>query len=133
MWGWRIGTEYGKGYTLLFNPKLLQDLSFNGVVSVSANFNHTACVTKSGEVFTWGYGYYGRLGHGDYGKLGHHGQETNEESPKRVEALVGVKAKLMSCGRNHTAVCTVDGDVYTFGRSDFGQDMEIKRTRPPLY
>jgi alpha-tubulin suppressor-like RCC1 family protein len=93
-------------------PRILQDLSSKGVVSVSAYF-HTACVTKAGEVFTWGCGdYFGKLGHGD----------TNpQKTPKRVEALVGVKAIQVSCGSNHTAVCTEDGHMYTFGNGVYGQ------------
>jgi alpha-tubulin suppressor-like RCC1 family protein len=104
-----ILTGHGTG-TLL--PRVLQDLSSKGVVSVSANRYHTACVTKAGEVFTWGYGQYGRLGHGD---------ETNQQTPKRVEALIGVKVTMVSCGRLHTVVCTEDGQMYTFGRGEHGQ------------
>jgi alpha-tubulin suppressor-like RCC1 family protein len=81
---------------------------------VSANEYHTASVTKAGEVYTWGYGnLYGRLGHGD--------DPVNQETPKRVEALVGVNAKLVSCGADHTAVCTEDGHVYTFGNGEYGK------------
>jgi alpha-tubulin suppressor-like RCC1 family protein len=40
-------------------PRLLQDLSSKGVINVSANEHHTACVTKAVELFTWGcYGSY---------------------------------------------------------------------------
>ena len=105
-WGHGIGTGHGENVVLL--PRLL---SSKGFVSVSANYDHTACVTKIGEVFTWG--------NGDYGKLGHSRRE-NQQTPKRVEALIGVKAKLVSCGGSHTAVCTEDGHVYTFGRGMYG-------------
>jgi hypothetical protein len=71
-----------------------------------------ACVTKAGEVFTWGHGKYGILGHGD---------ETNQYTPKRVEALVDVKVTMVSCGENHTTVCTEDGHVYAFGNGEYGQ------------
>ena len=102
----------GRGSTVL-KPNLLLNLSSKGVVSVSANFYnkyHTACVTKAGEVFTWSFGDDGQLGHGD---------QTGQETPKLVEALVGVK--LVSCGRFHTAVCTEDGYLYTFGNGQHGQ------------
>ena len=89
----------------IFLPTLLlPDLRSKGVISLSAGFYFTACVTKAGEVFTWGYGNDGRLGHGDGSDL---------QSPKRVEALVGVKAKQVSCGDDHTAVCTGGTVVYT--------------------
>jgi alpha-tubulin suppressor-like RCC1 family protein len=100
-------------FDVIPRPTLLQDLSSTGVINVSANEHHTACVTTAGEVFTWGcYGSYGRLGHGD---------DNDQETPKRVEALVGVMAKLVSCGRYHTAICTREGHVYTFGHGQYGQ------------
>ena len=89
-------------------------------------FYHTACVTKAGEIFTWGCGCFGRLGHGNW-----RGQYT----PKRVETLIGVKVKMVSCGEDHTAVCTEDGHMYTFGKGKHGQlghgDKENK-TSPAL-
>lgn len=35
------------------------------VVSCSAGFGHTACLTESGALYTWGFNIYGQLGHGD--------------------------------------------------------------------
>ena len=72
---------------------------------------YTSCVTTIGEVFAWGNGKWGQLGHRD---------ERNQQTPKRVEALIGVKAKQVSCGYKHTTVCKEDGRVYTFGRESFG-------------
>jgi hypothetical protein len=73
-------------------------------------------------VFTCGYGRLGHgLGKGKDGKLLGHGHERNQKTPKRVEALVGVKATIASCEENHTAVCTEEGHMYTFGRGEFGQ------------
>jgi alpha-tubulin suppressor-like RCC1 family protein len=107
-------------------PRLLQDLSSKGVVSVSADRRHAACVTKAGEVFTWGNGEGGILGHGD---------EIDQHTPKRVEALVGVKTTLVSCGKFQTAICTEDGRICTFGEGEYGQlghgDQENK-TSPAL-
>jgi E3 ubiquitin-protein ligase HERC2 len=118
-WGFELSND-------VLKPRLLQDLSSKGVVSVSAHYYHIACVTKTGQVFTWGNDYYGRLGHGD---------SRNQPTPKRVEALVGVKANMVSCGGNHNAVCTEDGHVYTFGRGEEGQlghGDEKNRTSPAL-
>lgn len=36
------------------------------VVSVSCGFQHTACLTEDGEVYTWGLGKNGALGHGNW-------------------------------------------------------------------
>lgn len=89
----------------IFLPRLLQGLSSKGVVSVSAVDCHTGCVTTAGELFTWGEGWCGKLGHGD---------EREQQTPKPVEALVGVKTKMDSSGYNHTAV------MYTFGKGRHG-------------
>merc|ERR1712091_841675 len=35
------------------------------VVAAAAGRDHSAAVTEDGALWTWGYGYYGRLGHGD--------------------------------------------------------------------
>ena len=61
------------------------------------------------------------MGYGGYGKLGY-GDESKQKTPKRVDALLigGVKAKQVSCGWEHTAVCTgEDGRVYTFGKGEY--------------
>ena len=108
-----IATGHGED-CFVRKPALLQNISSKGVVSVSAHYSHTTWVTKAGEVFTWGYGDCGRLGH-------HAGDETNQQTPKRVEALVGVKAKELSCGYDHIAVYTEDGHMYTFGWGEYGQ------------
>jgi hypothetical protein len=105
-------TGHGEDSYVPLVPRLLQDLSSKYVVSVSANESHTASVTKNGELFTWGNGDYGKLGHGD---------EKNQPTPKRVEALVGVKVTMVSCGYSHTAVCTDDGRMHTFGQGEQGQ------------
>ena len=39
------------------------------VVSMSAGDEFSACVTKAGEVFTWGFGAFGQLGHGNAGSM----------------------------------------------------------------
>ena len=47
---------------------------------LAAGSNHSAAVTSSGELYTWGLGEYGRLGHGD---------AVPQLTPKRVDALLG--------------------------------------------
>ena len=64
---------------------------------------------KDGELFTWGHGACGKLGHGD---------DNEQQTPKRIDALDGVKVTMVSCGQYHTAVCTKDdrrmyGKVWT--------------------
>jgi hypothetical protein len=93
-------------------PSLLADLSAKKVIFICANATFTVCVTAAGETYSWGTGSEGQLGHGDY---------SNCYSPKRIEALVGEEVKQTACGESHTAVCTKDGKVFTFGNGSNGE------------
>lgn len=44
-----------------------------------------------------------------------------EKTPRQVKALVGVKFQNVTCGQRHTDVCTEDGQMYTFGKGEYGQ------------
>ena len=59
----------------------------------------------SSKVFSWGFNRYGQLGIGS---------ENNEEIPRYIEGLSGVK--YISCGSEQTACIDNDGKLYTFGR-----------------
>ena len=113
-------------------PRLLPNLSSSSkgfvITCVSAGSDFTSCITTTGEVFTWGNGELGKLGHGC---------ESNQNTPKLVEALAGIEAKQVACGLYHTVVCTGNGHVYTFGDDEHGQlghhrQQGNKRTSPEL-
>ena len=80
-------------------PELVKDLHGKAVVDVACGWNHCACITAAGQVFTWGYGRFGRLGHGD---------EGSHARPRPVAGdLGGHRAVKLACGAAHTAVlCT---------------------------
>lgn len=62
-------------------------------VQVSCGAFHTAVVTESGEVFTWGKGKGGRLGHGD-----------TRDRPVPCELdMDGKRVRAVECGSTHTA------------------------------
>ena len=44
---------------------MIESLRGKEVVDVACGGAHSACITSSGELYTWGKGRYGRLGHGD--------------------------------------------------------------------
>lgn len=62
-------------------------------VQVSCGAFHTAVVTESGEVFTWGKGKSGRLGHGD---------TRGRPLPCELD-MDGRRVRAVSCGTAHTA------------------------------
>ena len=78
-------------------PELIAGLAGKRVTQVSAGDEHSACVTESGDVYTWGIGDGGRLGHGD---------EEEEYTPRPLERMEGKGATHVVCGDEHTMVLT---------------------------
>ena len=86
------------------------ELESKKVVSVACGFQHTACVTEDGEVYTWGFGKNGALGHGDW----------NETAlPKKVEKLSNIVK--VECGIDYTICMDKDGKLYSWGSNRYGQ------------
>ena len=71
--------------------------------------NHTVALTDDGTVYTWGEGWFGRLGTG---------LTANFCEPQMVRgAIEGLRCDHVAAGAYHTmAVCM--GDLYVWGRND---------------
>ncbi|KAJ4844795.1 hypothetical protein Tsubulata_034168 [Turnera subulata] len=97
------------------------------VTGVSCGPWHTAVVSSSGQLFTFGDGTFGALGHGDH---------SSSMVPREVEALRGLRTIRVACGAWHTAaVVEVEADssdpetaesslcskLFTWGNGDKGQ------------
>ncbi|XP_078415890.1 uncharacterized protein rpgra isoform X2 [Cetorhinus maximus] len=71
------------------------------------------------------------FGSNNWGQLGL-GTKNTINKPTCVKALKSEKVKLVACGRNHTLVCTEQGNVYATGDNSEGQlglgDTEGKTT-----
>ncbi|XP_071706511.1 PH, RCC1 and FYVE domains-containing protein 1-like isoform X2 [Rutidosis leptorrhynchoides] len=96
---------------------------------ISCGPYHTAIVTSSGQLFTFGDGTFGVLGHGDRSSI---------SKPREVESLKGLRTVRAACGVWHTAAvvevmvgnssssnCSSgklftwgDGDKYRLGHGD---------------
>jgi alpha-tubulin suppressor-like RCC1 family protein len=94
------------------------------VSSISCGPWHTAVVTSSGQLFTFGDGTFGVLGHGD---------RTGVTKPREVESLKGLRTVRAACGVWHTAAiveimvgnssssnCS-SGKLFTWGDGDKGR------------
>lgn len=70
------------------------------VSSIAAGWAHSAFLTTTGELFTYGWGLYHQLGHGS---------TQNQLEPRSVDALSGLDATCggpiiqVACGNWHTA------------------------------
>ncbi|WZZ45001.1 hypothetical protein YC2023_041260 [Brassica napus] len=95
------------------------------VYSVACGAWHTAIVTFSGQLYTYGSGTFGVLGHGSLESV---------TKPKEVESLKRMKVVSVSCGPWHTAAIvetsTIDrkyhkakscGKLFTWGDGDKGR------------
>ncbi|XP_011374439.1 RCC1 domain-containing protein 1 isoform X1 [Pteropus medius] len=82
-------------------PALLDLPLGSDAVKASCGSRHTAVVTRTGELYTWGWGKYGQLGHKD---------TTSWDRPCRVEYFVDKQLQVMavSCGPWNTYVYAVE-------------------------
>ncbi|XP_027357984.1 PH, RCC1 and FYVE domains-containing protein 1-like isoform X2 [Abrus precatorius] len=81
---------------------------------------HTALITSTGKLFTFGDGTFGVLGHGD---------RENVSYPREVESLSGLRTMAVACGVWHTAAIVEviatqsstsasSGKLFTWGDGD---------------
>nr|XP_039274039.1 probable E3 ubiquitin-protein ligase HERC3 [Styela clava] len=83
------------------------------VAHISAGDNHSAILTRKGEMLTFGLNSSGQLGHGD---------SNNTSVPKPVEEFKGSVVTQIACGNNNTVAFVPGcGQVFTFGNCEHGQ------------
>lgn len=117
VYSWGEGEEgkLGHGDRLSYDkPKLIEALSGVSITDIACGSAHSAAITSSGNLFTWGKGRYGRLGHGD---------SEDQLKPKLVEALIGYRVIDVACGSGdaQTLCITDDDSVWSFGDGDYGK------------
>ncbi|KAH3758353.1 ADPribosylation factor subfamily protein [Pelomyxa schiedti] len=78
---------------------------------ISCGGKHTAAISKSGDLFTWGNGNLGQLGLGEI---------TTANIPERV-SLLPERAHMVACGDNHTMAVSEAGHLFAFGDNSTGQ------------
>ncbi|XP_048446211.1 PH, RCC1 and FYVE domains-containing protein 1 isoform X2 [Pyrus x bretschneideri] len=90
------------------------------VASVTCGPWHTALITSTGKLFTFGDGTFGVLGHGD---------RENVPYPREIESLSGLRTISVACGVWHTAAVVEviatqssasisSGKLFTWGDGD---------------
>lgn len=94
-------------------PKRVEALVGLGVSQIACGSRHTAIITSSGAIYTWGDKENGVAGHGD--------TEGHQYTPKLLDKLAGKRiVQLSACGF-HTGCLTADGELYTWGEGKFGR------------
>lgn len=117
-WGRNVNGELGDGTTISkFSPvqvKIDANIFLTGVVQVAAGLEHGLARLANGEVWAWGYNYFGQLGTGI-----------------NVDSHYAVKVQLPLISGNPAAtdirafgassMALVDGDWYVWGDNSYGQ------------
>ncbi|XP_037308369.2 probable E3 ubiquitin-protein ligase HERC4 isoform X2 [Pungitius pungitius] len=98
-------------------------LNKKSTIHISCGKDHTAILTKNGDVFTFGSGQYGQLGHNLFG---------DELRPRLVAELWGAKVTKIACGWHHTLALTESKRVYSFGCGEQGQLGHGKESHPSV-
>jgi alpha-tubulin suppressor-like RCC1 family protein len=87
-------------------PVIVEGFGGVRVRHVLAGESIVFAIGEAGQLFSWGDGELGLLGHGD---------TQNQPSPKRIEALRGVRVSSVSVGIHQALALAEDGLVYTWG------------------
>lgn len=107
---WGSNREGQLGYTSVDTqptPRRVSSLK-SKIVAVAAANKHTAVVSDSGEVFTWGCNKEGQLGYGT-------SKSASNYTPRVVEYLNGKVLVAVAAAKYHTIVLGADGEVFTWG------------------
>lgn len=84
-------------------PRLIEALKTKRIRDIACGSSHSAAITSSGELYSWGLGEYGRLGHGD---------NTTQLRPKLVCSLCLIKE--FPCSENiNQEVPEIDSYIQT--------------------
>ncbi|XP_042467016.1 ultraviolet-B receptor UVR8-like isoform X1 [Zingiber officinale] len=110
------GNQDGQSYKLIGSS----------VTTIACGGRHSAAVTDTGVLLTFGWGLYGQCGQGS---------TDDELNPTCVSSLLGVEIQGIAAGLWHTVCTSIDGAVYTFGGNQFGQlgtGSDLAETLPKL-
>ncbi|KAJ4814175.1 Regulator of chromosome condensation (RCC1) family protein [Rhynchospora pubera] len=94
-------------------PTIVTTLDSPSIVSLICGADHTTAYSEDElQVYSWGWGDFGRLGHGN---------SSDVFTPQPIKALQGIKIKQIACGDSHCLAVTMDGGVQSWGRNQNGQ------------
>eukprot|EP00439_Symbiodinium_sp_Y106_P060273 s3797_g8.t2 len=110
-WGENGHGQLGVGDTTNRHGPVKVSVSHQKVVAVAAGYWHSAAITESGELWTWGYNGHGQLGVGDTKK---------RHAPIKV-SVNGQKIAAVAAGGFHSTAITDSHEVWTWGYNGHGQ------------
>lgn len=112
LWGDNSQGQYGFNFQKVdFLPPVQVGLIGEEVIEGRACGVHFVLLTKSGKLFSWGFGYSGRIGIGS---------ESNISYPQHLNNLK-TKIKHISCTGGHSLALSMDHKVYSWGFGEGGR------------
>ena len=106
LWSWgenHVG-QLGLGNTTYYNePQKITGIT-EKIVDVKSGYYHSIALTENGEVYTWGYNYYGQLGNGN---------TQNSVTPIKLSSLGNVTK--IDAYKYMTIILNDAGEVYVWG------------------
>ncbi|MDD3113550.1 MAG: InlB B-repeat-containing protein [Candidatus Izemoplasmatales bacterium] len=135
MWGSNGQGVLGNGTTNRATVPINITANFNlaadeKIIGISMGYAHSAAITSDGRVFTWGSNGFGQLGNGN---------TTTQYLPTDITSQFSFEAGenviKIELGSYHTALLTSMGNVFAWGRNNYGQlgigdDTITTRTTP---
>lgn len=109
IWGDGQSGQLCKHITIADEPSLIEQLSGKEVIKGALGFNSCAVIIDT-RLFMWGCN--------DNGKLGLDKDDQLLFKPEQVKID---QVKSVSCGYEHTAAITHNGELFTWGRGFYGQ------------
>jgi X-linked retinitis pigmentosa GTPase regulator len=87
--------------------------------TLSCGYDHTAVLSATGELFTWGSNEEGQLGH----KLKKGSAENHLCIPTQLKCPGGKResVQLVACGSRHTILVDTKGVAWSFGETEDGK------------
>jgi alpha-tubulin suppressor-like RCC1 family protein len=90
------------------------------IVELAAGWEHSACITKDGNLYTWGCGYKDSR-RGVIPPVLGQGNNEGKLSPELVSSIDGVKVSKITCGWDHCLALDVKGKVLSWGSGQNGK------------
>lgn len=103
----------------LLTAKCISTLNVKHVVKIGCGSYHSLCVTDDNEVYCWGLDNYGQLGINQGDTIISRSVPTI--SKDLTEICKKNTIKKICGGQHHTLILTNNGNVYSFGRHDYGR------------
>ena len=102
----RLG--YATGASKQVVPKRIDALKGVSVIQASAANKHSAVISQTGMICTWGSNVHGQLGYGT-------SDSGSNPGPRCVEGLKHKFVTQVSLAKRHSLALTKEGDVYSWG------------------